>query len=176
MYLEGRGTPARSSFYATLAPVRVAEPRGPELQAQTAPRYPLAERLQAALPHERPEVLARSLQEEVSRILRLEASSQLDWRQGFAELGMDSLMAIELRNVLQKGLGRSIPATVALDHPTIDFLSKHLLNEVLKLEAKEAPPPPEPKPKPEVVVEPELDALSDAELARLVAEDLAKDS
>jgi acyl transferase domain-containing protein len=174
MYLEGRGTPARSSFYATLAPVRVAEPRGPAPQAETAPRYPLAERLQAALPRERPEVLARSLQQEVARILRLDASSELDWRQGFAELGMDSLMAIELRNVLQKGLGRTIPATVALDHPTIDFLVKHLLEEVLKLEGKETPPPPERKP--EAAVEPELDALSDAELARLVAEDLAKDS
>jgi acyl transferase domain-containing protein/acyl carrier protein len=176
MYLEGRGTPARSSFYATLAPVRVTEPRGLEPQAQTAPRYPLAERLQAALPQERPEVLARSLQQEVARILRLDASSELDWRQGFAELGMDSLMAIELRNVLQKGLGRTIPATVALDHPTIDFLVKHLLDEVLKLEGTQAPPPPERKPEAEAAVEPELDALSDAELARLVAEDLAKDS
>jgi hypothetical protein len=179
VFLEGLGTPARSSFYGVLAPVRVAESRGPASQAQTAPRYPLAERLQAALPQERPEVLARSLQEEVSRILRLEASSELDWRQGFAELGMDSLMAIELRNVLQKGLGRTIPATVALDHPTIDFLTRHLLDNVLKLEAKEAPPPPEPKPpepRSEGAVEPELDTLSDAELARLVAEDLAKDS
>jgi acyl carrier protein len=174
VYLEGLGTSARSSFYATLAPVRASESRGPAPQARTASRFPLAERLQAALPQERPEVLARSLQQEVARILRLDPSSELDWRQGFAELGMDSLMAIELRNVLQKGLGRTIPATVALDHPTIDFLVKHLLDEVLKLEGNEAPPPPEPKP--EAAVEPELDALSDAELARLVAEDLAKDS
>jgi acyl transferase domain-containing protein/acyl carrier protein len=171
VYLEGLGALGRSSFYEGLAPARAAESRASVAPAQ--PRHPLAERLLAALPHERPELLSRSLQEEVARILRLEVS-EIDWRQGFAELGMDSLMAIELRNVLQKGLGRSIPATVALDHPTIDFLVRHLLDEVLKLEGQEAPPIPERKP--QEAVEPELDALSDAELARLVAEDLARDS
>jgi acyl carrier protein len=148
--------------------------------ASSQPRHPLAERLKAALPHERAQVLERSLQEDVARILRLEPS-QLDWRQGFAEMGMDSLMAIELRNVLQKGLGVSVPATVALDHPTIDFLVRHLLENVLKLEVQEPRPKapetkPVPPPRPEGQLEESLDALSDAELARLVAEDLAKDS
>jgi NAD(P)-dependent dehydrogenase (short-subunit alcohol dehydrogenase family)/acyl carrier protein len=174
VYLEGLGALGRSSFYEALAPARAAESRGLGPQSQTQSRHPLAERLLAALPNEREEVLATSLQQEVSRILRLDASTAVDWRQGFAELGMDSLMAIELRNVLQKGLGRSIPATVALDHPTVDFLVRHLLDEVLKLDAKEAPPVPERKPEP--MVEQALDALSDAELARLVAEDLAKES
>jgi len=81
---------------------------------------------------------------------------------------------------LQKGLGKSIPATVALDHPTIDFLVRHLLDEVLKSEAQQTPPAPERKPETAVragdAMEKELDALSDAELARMVAEDLAKDS
>jgi hypothetical protein len=80
--------------------------------------------------------------------------------------------------VLQKGLGRSIPATVALDHPTIDFLARHLLDSVLKLGTPEAPLPAAPEPRKQEALETEtgLDALSDAELARLVAEDLAKDS
>ncbi len=184
VYLEGLGALGRSSFYEALAPTGKAEPRAtPQLMQ---PRYPLAERLQAALPSERAAVLTRILQEEVVRILRLDSSTEVDWRQGFAELGMDSLMAIELRNVLQKGLGRNIPATVALDHPTIDFLVRHLLDEVLEPETREAQPVPERKPevtlKPETAaragdaMEKELDALSDAELARMVAEDLAKDS
>ncbi|HSP81968.1 MAG TPA: acyl carrier protein, partial [Myxococcaceae bacterium] len=143
---------------------------------------PLAERLLAALPHERPEVLTRSLKEEVARILRLESSEEVDWSQGFVELGMDSLMAIELRNALQKGLGRKIPATVALDHPTLDFLVKHLLEGVLKLDGEEAAPKSTapasaaaPAPAAGEALEQELDALSDEELARLVAEDLAKE-
>ncbi|PTL78226.1 type I polyketide synthase [Vitiosangium sp. GDMCC 1.1324] len=171
VYVETLGTLGRSSFFEALAS---AGPRGSTAPSQ--PRHLLAEQLRAALPHERPRVLARSLQEEVARILRLDVTG-LDWRQGFAELGMDSLMAIELRNVLQKGLGVSVPATVALDHPTIDFLVQHLLGEVLKLEAGEAPAAPSvPERKPEEALEKDLDTLSDAELARLVAEDLAKDS
>jgi NAD(P)-dependent dehydrogenase (short-subunit alcohol dehydrogenase family)/acyl carrier protein len=175
VYLEGLGALGRSSFFEGLAPTRSAEPRSSGASSQ--PRHVLAERLLSALPQERPEVLARTLQEEVARILRLDIS-EIDWRQGFAELGMDSLMAIELRNVLQKGLGRSIPATVALDHPTIDFLARHLLDSVLKLGTPEAPPPAAPEPRKQEALETEtgLDALSDAELARLVAEDLAKDS
>ncbi|MGZ3459579.1 MAG: beta-ketoacyl reductase, partial [Archangium sp.] len=174
VYLETLGALGRSSFYESLAPARTAEPR--TAMATPRPRHWLAEQLEAAQPQERPQLLARSLQEEVSRILRLDATT-LDWRQGFAELGMDSLMAIELRNVLQKGLGVSVPATVALDHPTIDFLVQHLLGEVLKLDVGQAPPaPPVLERKPEDTLEEALDTLSDAELARLVAEDLAKDS
>ncbi|MFY0568811.1 SDR family NAD(P)-dependent oxidoreductase [Archangium lansingense] len=178
VYLEALGAKGRSSFYESLAPSRSAGPNAAGASSQ--PRHTLVERLKTALPHERPQVLASSLQESVASILRLDPS-QLDWRQGFAELGMDSLMAIELRNVLQKGLGVSVPATVALDHPTIDFLVRHLLDEVLKLDTQEtrgnAPEPkPAPERQPEGGLEQSLDALSDAELARLVAEDLAKDS
>jgi acyl transferase domain-containing protein len=174
VYLERLGPLGRSPLYAAVAPARANEPHGAAAVVQ--PQHPLAERLKAALPHERSQLLTRFLQEEVARVLRLNLATGIDWRQGFAELGMDSLMAIELRNALQKGLGKTIPATVALDHPTIDFLVKHLLSDVLKLEAQEAPPAPERKPgKPKEVSEQELDALSDAELARLVAEDLSKE-
>ncbi len=178
VYLEVLGAKGRSSFYEAVAPARPTSPRAAVASPQS--RHPLAERLELALPHERPQVLASSLQEETARILRMEPT-QLDWRQGFAEMGMDSLMAIELRNVLQKGLGVSVPATVALDHPTIDFLVRHLLENVLRLEVQEPRgKAPETKPvpvsQPEGKLEESLDALSDAELARLVAEDLAKDS
>jgi len=182
VYLETLGAQGRSSFYSALAPARRVEgPRAAEAR-QAPSRYPMADRLQAALPHERSEVLTESLKEEIARILRLESPREVDWSQGFVELGMDSLMAIELRNALQKGLGGKIPATVALDHPTLDFLVKHLLEGVLKLDGEEAAPKSEaparaavPEPVSGESLEKELDALSDEELARLVAEDLAKE-
>jgi len=166
VYLEALGALGRGAFYGTWVPppVRVSEPRS---------EAPLARRLRESAPHERVRVLARGLQDEAARILRLDVT-QVDWRQGFADLGMDSLMAIELRDVLQKQLGASVPATVALDHPTIDFLGQHLLTEVLKLDTVAAPVVPV-TPREEPPTD-DLDVLSDAELARLVAEDLAKDS
>jgi hypothetical protein len=63
---------------------------------------------------------------------------------------------------------------VALDYPTIDFLVRHLLSDVLKLDGQE--PLPASKGEPALAPDKDLDTLSDAELARLVAEDLAKDS
>ena len=164
VYLESIGELSRSSFYEALVPSRTATPRAPGAEV-----IPLAERLREAPPHERSPLLAHSLQEEVARVLRVD-SRGTDWHQGFTELGMDSLMALELRDVLQRLLGVSVPATVALDHPTIDFLARHLLADVLKLEAPSAAAEAR-----EPMME-ELDALSDAELARQVAEDLAKDS
>jgi acyl transferase domain-containing protein/acyl carrier protein len=171
-YLEGLGRLGRSSFYAAVAPARKKEEVRP---AAEAPRKQWVAELQGSLPHERRGLLTRRLQGEVSRVLRLNAAAGIDWQQGFSALGMDSLMAIELRNSLQEGLGQSLPATVAMTHPTIDFLTDHLINHVLKWNDEEKPSPVREhvdEGGPEV----DLDALSDAELARLALADLASDS
>ncbi|GIH02042.1 hypothetical protein Rhe02_01090 [Rhizocola hellebori] len=44
----------------------------------------------------------------------------------FLELGMDSLMAGELKATLEAKLGLSLPNTVAFDHPTVESLAEHL--------------------------------------------------
>jgi Phosphopantetheine attachment site len=46
---------------------------------------------------------------------------------------MDSLMAVELRDRLQRALGVALPATLAFDHPNIQVLVGHLLGDVLSL-------------------------------------------
>ncbi len=71
--------------------------------------------------------LTRFVQDEVARVLRLEAPP--DVQTGFAELGMDSLMAVELRNRLQSQLGQQVTlsATLAFDYPTTARLADHLL-------------------------------------------------
>ena len=52
------------------------------------------------------------------------------------DLGVDSLMAVELRNHLSKGLKlqRPLSATLAFDHPTSDAIAKHLARDILGLE------------------------------------------
>ena len=59
------------------------------------------------------------------------ASRWLDPRQGFFEMGMDSLMAIELKKQLEAALGYVLPVTLAFKYPSIEAITTYLLHEVL---------------------------------------------
>src|SRR4029079_1569202 len=51
-------------------------------------------------------------------------------RQPLQELGLDSLMAVELRNALSEVLGQTLPATLMFDYPTVEVLSGYLSRHV----------------------------------------------
>lgn len=50
---------------------------------------------------------------------------------GFFQLGMDSLMAVELQARLTKLLGVTLPSTLTFDYPNIVSLEKYLIDEHL---------------------------------------------
>lgn len=79
--------------------------------------------------------LVAYLQTEVSKVL---GSTRLPKpQQGFFDLGMDSLMAVELKNRLETSLSISLPTTVIFAHPTIYDLAQHILQDHLQLIASE---------------------------------------
>ena len=81
----------------------------------------------SALPAaERPAALVTFLSEQVIRVFALSASHKIDPQRSLMEMGMDSLMAMELRNRLQSAL--SVPVTVAelLEGPTLEQLAETL--------------------------------------------------
>lgn len=45
---------------------------------------------------------------------------------GFFEMGLDSLMAVELASRLSKGLGVAVPSSALFNYPTIRELAEHL--------------------------------------------------
>ncbi|HEX9307515.1 MAG TPA: SDR family NAD(P)-dependent oxidoreductase, partial [Anaeromyxobacter sp.] len=53
-------------------------------------------------------------------------ASRVDPQRGFLDLGLDSLMAVELRRSVQKATGVPLPATVAFDHPSPSALAAML--------------------------------------------------
>jgi acyl transferase domain-containing protein len=110
----------------------MAESARPWTLAETSPGVSaqgvsaFAAELLAANPGDRHDLLLDRIQSEVKRVLRLPTKPDLN--QGLFELGMDSLMAVELRSRLETGLGQALPSTVAFDHPTIERLARHLLD------------------------------------------------
>ena len=63
------------------------------------------------------------------KVLDLEAGAVFDPYQGLRDLGLDSLMSVELRNRLQTALQRPFPATLAFDFPTYSALVDHVCGD-----------------------------------------------
>lgn len=101
----------------------VEAPGEPELLCQ----------LQNVPVHMRQYLLINTMRASVGKILGLDASVAVDPERPLNELGLDSLMAIELRNALGLALGQRLPATLLFDHPTMSGLADHLLHDVLHL-------------------------------------------
>jgi acyl carrier protein len=69
----------------------------------------------------------------VAAVLGIPKSRKIDRKQGFFDLGMDSLTSVELKNRLSTDLGMNLPATLAFDHPNINALADHLLSRLTQL-------------------------------------------
>ena len=87
-------------------------------------------RLRDAPATEREGVLASLIQEEVRAVLRLPSAPSPSV--GFFDLGMDSLMSVELRNRLNKTLSGevAVSATALFDYPDVAGLAHHLAGEL----------------------------------------------
>jgi len=100
----------------------------------------LATQLAATPAVDRVLLLREKLELEVRRVLGLGTADVIRPDRGLMELGMDSLMAVELTNRLKHALGRSLPPTLTFEHPTIEALGTHLLG-LLELSAATTPEP-----------------------------------
>lgn len=92
-------------------------------------------RLQEAPPHKRRTTLLTHIQTQASKVLGLDPQ-EVGERIPLSEMGLDSLMAVELRNLLGSSLNlkRPLPATLVFDYPTIETITDYLVREVLELE------------------------------------------
>jgi acyl transferase domain-containing protein/acyl carrier protein len=100
----------------------------------------LVERLAGAPVQQRKKLMTDYLRDAVAEVTRVD-TAEIREDAGFFDLGMDSLMAVELRRRLEAGVGREIPVTLVMDHPRLSDAADYLLGDVLGLSEQGKPGP-----------------------------------
>ena len=78
----------------------------------------------------RQSALERHIANCLGRVLRIDAD-RIDTRAPFKAYGIDSLMSLEVRNLLEPSLGLRLSATLLFTYPTTEKLAEHLLGEMI---------------------------------------------
>ncbi|WP_343574527.1 type I polyketide synthase [Mycobacterium sp.] len=94
----------------------------------------LVDRLTAAPAQQRKQLVVDYLRDVVAEVTRLDAEEIRD-ESGFFAVGMDSLMAVELRTRVERAIGQELPATLAMDYPRLVDVADYLLDDVLSIGA-----------------------------------------
>lgn len=107
----------------------------------------LIERLARAPDGARHELLVEFVRNAVAAVLAEDRSKSIPLELGLFEMGMDSLMSVELKRRLELGVGRSLPSTLTFNYPNVGALAAFLEHEIgpahtAKSPLNSAPPAP----------------------------------
>ena len=138
-----------------------------------APSRTLRARLRSAPAAERYDLLAEGIWREALGALGIPGDRPLQPRTPLRDLGLDSLMAIEVRNALARQVEMILPATLLFDHPTVEAAARVLAERLGREAGLEVPPPVPPGQARQLAAlgrmsEEELSAAVDDELGRLL--------
>ncbi|NTX50379.1 SDR family NAD(P)-dependent oxidoreductase [Myxococcus sp. CA039A] len=154
---------AQSPYFTRLAQEPSARP------SVSAGRSRIREQLFAARASERRALLDGHLRELVGGVLRM-APARIDPRTPLMNLGLDSLMSMEIRNRLEAALGLKLSATVVWTYPTVATLTPFLAEKLgLPLEDR-APEPLDEAAPPAIAEASAIDEMSEEEVERLFAQ------
>ncbi|MCP4262403.1 MAG: SDR family NAD(P)-dependent oxidoreductase [Planctomycetes bacterium] len=128
-FLEAATSPFFEAITRSVQPSN--EPPAPAL---------LKKQLEEASVEARRDILMTSIRAEIARVLELSSPEQIQPRQRLFDLGIDSLMAVELRNRLKTILGHTLRATLMFDYPTLESLVDYLSQELAFLDEMDTEP------------------------------------
>jgi len=134
-----------------------------------APTVSLGDRLAKVAPNQRRALVVAQIRADATRTLGLSPTAPLPNNKPLHELGLDSLMAVELRNALGFAAGRHLPATLLFDYPSVDALTNYLCKNVLGIEDQPVAAAAAPRPKAVAggsAMLDQLEDLDDAEIER----------
>jgi NAD(P)-dependent dehydrogenase (short-subunit alcohol dehydrogenase family)/acyl carrier protein len=143
----------------------------PEPVLGRTPAAALREELAVLQPDQARARLTQHVQDEVARILGRQPEQAPDIQRGFFELGMDSLMVLDLKNRLHLSVGHSLPATFAFNYPNVEALANQLFAEIFgtSLEAQGAR---DAEAQADDAVLAEIEQMDDGELEKLINSEL----
>jgi acyl transferase domain-containing protein/NAD(P)-dependent dehydrogenase (short-subunit alcohol dehydrogenase family)/acyl carrier protein len=130
------------SIFLQVSPGAEVPPYFEHVLAKTAPAAAstLLANLRQATADERPRLLATHLKAEIAQVLELGDAEAVEMQHRLFDLGIDSLMAVELRNRVKVELELNLSATLLFDYPTLEALVPHLLAELgLAAQQREEP-------------------------------------
>jgi NAD(P)-dependent dehydrogenase (short-subunit alcohol dehydrogenase family)/acyl carrier protein len=114
--LLAAGRPGREGLYQRVSNAAPAAPqRRTDLAALEA--LPAAERLLE---------ITELVRSEVARLLQFERVEEVEPDRGFFELGLDSLVAMELKNALESLFQRPLPAKLLFESPSVRGVTEYL--------------------------------------------------
>jgi NAD(P)-dependent dehydrogenase (short-subunit alcohol dehydrogenase family)/acyl carrier protein len=99
--------------------------RTPQAEAQQSSTRAFSLRFERLAPQARSPFVLESVKVAVAEVMRVDPSAIAD-DAPLKDLGLDSLMAVELRNQLSRSTGLRLPATLLFDHPTSAALARSL--------------------------------------------------
>jgi NAD(P)-dependent dehydrogenase (short-subunit alcohol dehydrogenase family)/acyl carrier protein len=128
----------------------------------TAESTPLVA-IRAATAVDRLPMLQHVVRREVAAVLGYGSSDGIPLERGFFELGLDSLMSVELKRRLESAVEHRLPSTLTFNYPNVSALA-HFLDGELFTAAVPASPPPVTLSAPAATGTRDSDALTEAEL------------
>ena len=87
--------------------------------------------LQTTPKDQHPQLLQTYVYQQAMAILGLDETFHLEPKRNLFEIGLDSLMAVELRNHLQRGTELTLPANLVFDYPTVDAITQYIASKLL---------------------------------------------
>jgi NADPH:quinone reductase-like Zn-dependent oxidoreductase/NADP-dependent 3-hydroxy acid dehydrogenase YdfG len=130
----------------------------------------IVDRLRKMPAGQRREALTLHVIDKTMQVLALDAATTIDPKVPLKAVGLDSLMAVELRNLLARSLEQPLPPTLLFDYPTVEALTAFLAR---LLELEDAPKTEQRPPKPMVD---DVAELSDEEAEALLLQELGDDA
>jgi NAD(P)-dependent dehydrogenase (short-subunit alcohol dehydrogenase family)/aryl carrier-like protein len=126
----------RAKFASTSASPRLSLFTSPDaLEHQTGEeRLRVRDMLLATHTEERQPIMESYLRDQVARVFGT-SPSHLEPQRPLTEMGLDSLIAVELKNRIEKDLGVSLPTVELMRGPTITTLSQVLLDQLIGLDS-----------------------------------------